>query len=189
MNSQQLNPSTTDTQTLAQLRQEFEQNSNRAVSLPIAGAIVWCGVGFASLFTSTYLSTLILLFATGTIFPLGLLIAKTRQEHLTSSENPLARLMGMGVMMVNLLWALHIPLMLKAPEMVPLSVGIGLGVHWVLYSWIVNHPVGIIHATMRTGLILLVWFISPPHMLAMISLAVVVSYAVSIFLMMNRKID
>ena len=69
--------------------------------------------------------------------------------------------MGLSVLMVNLLWALHIPLFLYAPEFLPLSVGIGLGLHWIVYSWIIQHPVGLIHAILRTVLVLLAWFIFP----------------------------
>ncbi|WP_376712343.1 DUF7010 family protein, partial [Acinetobacter baumannii] len=54
-------------------------------------------------------------------------IAKLRGERLLESTNPLAKLMGVCVMMVNLLWALHIPLLLQAPQFIPLSLGIALG--------------------------------------------------------------
>lgn len=43
--------------------------------------------------------------------------------------------------MVNLLWAVHIPLFIYVPEFVPLSLGISLGLHSIIYSWIVQHPV------------------------------------------------
>ena len=175
-------------QNLEQLRLDFEQTTNRAVSLPISGALVWTAVGIASLFLNQYNSTLVLLFATGAIFPLALGIAKLRNENITSSVNPLSKLMAFGVLMVNLLWAVHVPLMLKAPQFVPLSVGIGLGLHWIIYSWIVQHPVGIIHAIMRTVLCVLVWLFVPENTLTFISMGVIASYAVSIYLMFSRDI-
>ncbi|UAA40061.1 hypothetical protein KIH87_06840 [Paraneptunicella aestuarii] len=175
-------------QHLEQLRQDFERTTNRAVSLPISGAIVWTVVGIASLFLNQYYATLFLLFATGAIFPMALGIAKLRKENITSSVNPLSKLMALGVLMVNLLWAVHVPLMMKAPQFVPLSVGIGLGLHWIVYSWIVQHPVGIIHAIMRTVLCVLVWLFVPVNTLTFIAIAVVVSYAVSIYFMLSRDI-
>ena len=63
-----------------------------------------------------YQATVAMLFGTGMIFPLALLIAKLRGETLTDRVNPLSRLMGMSVLMVNLLWAVHLPLLMGAPD-------------------------------------------------------------------------
>ncbi|HEX7028238.1 MAG TPA: hypothetical protein VF268_13440, partial [Gammaproteobacteria bacterium] len=135
--------------TLEEIRKDFEASSNRAASMPIAGMIVWLLVGVASTQFSERTGLLILLFGTGAIFPIALLIAKFRHENLVASKNPLARLIGLCILMVNLLWALHIPLFLYAPAFVPMSVGIGLGLHWIVYSWIIQNPLGIVHAVLR----------------------------------------
>lgn len=63
--------------------------------------------------------------------------------------------MGLSVLMVNLLWALHIPLFLFVPEFLPLSVCIGLGLYWIVCSWIIQHPLGLIHVLLRTAVVLL----------------------------------
>lgn len=91
-------------------RKDFEQSANRSVSLPIAGAIVWLAAGLLSTQLSDRMGVLVLIFGSGVIFPLGLLVARLRGESLVSSANPLAKLMGLCVLMVNLLWAVHIPL-------------------------------------------------------------------------------
>jgi len=44
-----------------------------------------------------------MLFGTGLIFPVALLIGKLRGETLMDRSNPPSRLMGMSVLMVNLL--------------------------------------------------------------------------------------
>lgn len=174
---------------IEQLRADFERTSNRAVSFPIAGAVVWALVGVVSLFLEPYYAILFMLFASGAIFPLALGVSKLRKENVLSSENPLSKLLAMGVLMVNLLWAVHVPLMMKAPQFVPLSVGIGLGLHWIIYSWIVQHPVGLIHAISRTISCVLVWVILPAeNLLAGISTAIVICYGVSIYLMLTREI-
>ncbi|WP_448556832.1 DUF7010 family protein [Thalassotalea montiporae] len=174
--------------TLDDYRSEFEQSSNRSVSMPIAGTIIWGVIALLSTQFDQAIAVYILLFATGGIFPLALMISKLRKENLVSSTNPLAKLMGLCVLMVNLLWAVHIPLLLNAPEFVPMTLGIGLGLHWVVYSWIVQHPVGVIHAVLRTIIILLVWYIFPNHGLLAISCAVVFVYLVSIYQMLTREI-
>jgi len=173
--------------TLNELREDFERGANRSVSMPLAGAIVWLGVALLSLVFEPPISTLILLFGTGAIFPLGMLISKVRNEALISSKNPLAVLIGQGVIMVNLLWAVHIPLFLYAPSFVPLSLGIGLGLHWVLYSWIVGHPVGLIHAILRTALVIVAWSMFPEQQILAVGLAIVVAYSLSIYQMLTRE--
>lgn len=174
--------------TLEEMRKDFETSANRSISMPIAGAIVWLLVGVASTRFDERTGLLILLFGSGAIFPIALLIAKFRGENLVASGNPLARLIGHGILMVNLLWALHIPLFLYAPAFVPLSVGIGLGLHWIVYSWIIQHPLGVIHAVLRTVLVLICWYSFPEQRLPAVSLAIVLVYAVSVWQMLIRPL-
>jgi hypothetical protein len=174
--------------TLDDYRNDFEISANRSVSMPIAGTIIWAFIAFISTQFDSLTSTYILLFATGGIFPIALLIAKIRGENLASSNNPLAKLMGLCVLMVNLLWAVHIPLILNAPEYVPLTLGIGLGLHWVVYSWIVQHPLGLIHSISRAILILCAWYIFPNQQLLAISCVIVLLYFVSIYQMLTRSV-
>ncbi|WP_448569296.1 DUF7010 family protein [Thalassotalea ganghwensis] len=175
--------------TLDDYRAEFEKSANRSVSMPLAGTIVWAIVAILSTLLDGRTSIYILLFATGAIFPMAILISKIRKENLSSSTNPLSKLMGLCILMVNLLWAVHIPLLLKAPEFVPMSLGIGLGLHWIVYSWIVNHPVGLIHALLRTILIVAAWYLFPEHALLSISCAIVLVYLISIYQMLTRDIE
>ncbi|MDO6427760.1 hypothetical protein Q4489_12075 [Thalassotalea sp. 1_MG-2023] len=174
---------------LSELRKSFEQETNRSISLPVAGTIVWFIIALLSTQFPFKTGLLILLFGSGTIFPIALLIAKFRHEAITTSTNPLAKLMGSCVLMVNLLWAVHIPLFIFAPEFVPLSVGIGLGLHWVVYSWIIQHPLGLIHAILRTIAVLAVWFSFPEHRLLAVGLVIVAVYLLSIFQMLTRAIE
>ncbi|MBW8189734.1 hypothetical protein K0504_01690 [Neiella marina] len=174
--------------TLDDYRREFEQSSNRSVSMPIAGTIIWAVVAVLSTQLNEGTAVYILLFATGAIFPTALMIAKIRNENLVSPSNPLAKLMGLCILMVNLLWVVHIPLLLNAPEFVPLSLGVGLGLHWVVYSWIVNHPVGLIHAILRSVLIVAAWYLFPNDGILAISCAIIFAYLISIYQMLTREL-
>lgn len=175
--------------TLEEYRRNFEASANKSVSMPIAGACVWFVIALLSIPLDERLGVLVLLFGSGVIFPVALLIARFRRENLLSSDNPLAKLMGLCVLMVNLLWAVHIPLFLYAPAFVPLSLGIGLGLHWVVWSWIIQHPLGIIHAILRTILVVVAWFVFPEHRLLAIGLVIVFVYGVSIWQMLTRPIS
>lgn len=174
--------------TLEEVRKDFEVSANRSASMPIAGAIVWLLIGLASTRFNERTGLLILLFGSGAIFPVALLIAKLRGENLIASGNPLARLIGYCILMANLLWALHIPLFLYAPAFVPLSLGIGLGLHWVVYSWIIQHPLGVAHAVLRTLLVLLCWYVFPEQRLPAVSLAIVLVYSITIWQMLTRSL-
>ncbi|WP_286232555.1 DUF7010 family protein [Thalassotalea sediminis] len=171
------------------LRTTFEQETNRSISMPLSGAFVWLIVAILSTQFSEKTGLLILLFGSGTIFPIALLIAKYRHEAITSSKNPLAKLMGMCALMVNLLWAVHIPLFIYAPEFITLSIGIGLGLHWVVYSWIIQHPLGLIHSILRTLLIVIVWYLFPEDRLFAVGITIVLVYMLSIYQMLTRKIE
>ncbi|SJN27417.1 hypothetical protein CZ797_04970 [Pseudoalteromonas sp. JB197] len=155
--------------------------------MPIAGACVWLAIAIISTQFDERTGVLILLFGSGAIFPLALAIARVRGEALISSDNPLAKLMGLCVLMVNLLWAVHIPLFLYAPTFVPLSLGVGLGLHWVVWSWIVQHPLGIVHAVLRTILVAVAWFTFPENRLLAIGLVIVFVYGISIWQMLTRS--
>ena len=174
--------------TLEELRKDFELTSNRSVSMPIAGAIVWFIIALLSTQFDERNGILILLFGSGAIFPIALLIARLRNESLLATDNPLAKLIGLSILMVNLLWAVHIPLFLYAPEFVILSLGIGLGLHWIVYSWIVQHPIGTIHAILRTLLVVGTWSIFPDQRLLAVGLAIVFVYSFSIWRMLMRPV-
>ena len=170
------------------IRADFELRTNRAMSLPMAGLIVWSAIGVLGLALPPKQAVFALVWATGAIFPIGLLIARFRGEELVSNKNLLAGLMGVCVLMVNLLWALHIPLLVTAPTFVPLSVGVGLGLHWVVYSWIVRHPVGYIHAVIRTLGLLCAWVLVPTNSVTACALVICAVYGLSLYLMASREI-
>jgi hypothetical protein len=173
-------------ETLYDLRLAYEQETNRSLSMPLAGAFVWLAIAVFGWLLPENRAAVAMLFGTGLIFPAALLIAKFRRENLTGRLNPLSRLMGMSVLMVNLLWAVHLPLLMGAPRFFPLSLGIGLGIHWIVYSWIIQHPVGLIHAILRTGLVVSAWSAFPAHRLLAVFAAIVIVYLISLVLMVRR---
>lgn len=174
-------------QTLNDLRTDFDTRSKQALSMPMAGLIVWSAVAVLGAFLSLKAGVLALVFATGAIFPIATLIARFRGEQLMDNPNPLAKLMATCVVMVNLLWAVHIPLVIYAPQFVPLSLGVGLGLHWMVYSWIIGHPLGYQHAVLRTIGLLAVWFAFPAHLVSASALVIVAIYVVSLFQMHARS--
>ena len=177
-----------DASPLLVLRHDFERRTNRSMAMPLAGAFVWAIVGAGGLLLPAKAALLLMVAATGAIFPIALAVARLRGEALVSNPNPLARLMGLCIVMVNLLWAVHLPLLAGAPDYVPLSLGIALGLHWIVYSWIVQHRVGIVHAVVRTALVLAAWLAWPEHRVSAVACAVVIAYAVALAMMQRRRV-
>lgn len=173
---------------LITLRNEFEQEAGRSLALPIAGAIVWSMAGIAALFLPAQIAAYVLLFGSGAIFPIGLAVARLLGENPMANNNPLSRLMGLCVLMVNLLWALHLTFLFTEASFFPLSLGIGLGLHWVVFSWIIGHPVGTIHAVLRTVLATALWWLLPVNPITAVALGVVVAYGYSIFVLSRRPV-
>jgi hypothetical protein len=158
------------------------------MSMPIAGMIAWSAIAVAGATLSSKAALLMMMASTGAIFPLALLIAKFRREDLVSHANPLSKLMGLCVLMVNLLWGVHLSLYFGAPQYVPLSLGIALGLHWIVYSWIINHPLGVVHAILRTCLLVILWLMFPDQRVSAVAIAIVCVYIVSLVQMATRPI-
>ena len=75
---------------LSELRADFEARSKCAMSMPIAGAIVWCVIAVLGALLPFKIAILALAFGTGAIFPLAMAIARVRGEDLLTNANPLA---------------------------------------------------------------------------------------------------
>jgi hypothetical protein len=163
-------------QALDLLRDDYRRRSGRSMALPLAGTVVWTAVGCAGAVLPAKTAALVLLFGSGVIFPLGLLFGRLLGEDVMGRENPLARLMGAAVLMVNLLWPIHILFYLRDPSSLPLTVGIGLGIHWLVFGWIVQHPAGAFHAVTRTLLVAAVWIAFPAARFVAVSAVVVAVY-------------
>lgn len=174
------------TESMTALRADYRRRAGRSLAMPIAGALVWSVVAVAGATLPERIATYVLLFGSGTMFPLALTLARPLGENPMENENPLGRLMGMSVLMVNLLWAVHVSAVLVAPELFPLTLGIGLGLHWIVFSWVIDHPVGIAHALLRTVLVTAAWWAFPEARLAAVAVGVVLCYALSIALLARR---
>jgi hypothetical protein len=173
---------------LRALRADFDRHAGRSLALALAGAFVWAVVGIATLFLPASTANLVLMFATGAIFPLGVAIAHRLGEQLLDNPSVLAGLMGRCVVMVNMLWAVHLTVFALAPSYLPLTLGIGLGLHWVVFGWIIGHPLGLIHAIARTLSVTAAWWLAPDHRITAVAAAVVISYGYALYALATRSL-
>jgi hypothetical protein len=167
--------------TLQELRVDFILRRKGCLSLPITGCIVWSLAAIASFLVPPARANVALIISYFLLIPISIAIARIRGEQMIGSENPLFKLASMSRLMVSLLWAVHLPLFFWAPEFFPLSMAIGFAIHWIVFSWTVDHPVGLIHAILRTFLVLGGWYFFPENRGGAVSIAVAVAYLLSVW--------
>lgn len=174
--------------TLTQLRADFEKKANRSMSMPIAGLLVWCLIlGIGQMFP-TKTAIVYMLFASGLIFPLALLVAKYRQEDLFIKNNPLGKLIMVGLVMANTLWVLHILLMFVQPQLVPYSLSLALAIHWPLYGWIIQDKLGSIHLMMRAFGLFAAFLWLPFNSIVNAAIVTILCYAITLVQMSLRSL-
>lgn len=171
---------------LEELRAEFGRS--RFLAMPLAGTIAWAAAGVLGAVLPVEAASYALFFCTGSIFPLGLLIARFTGEDLlgTKSSNELDRLFGLTILMANLVWAIAIPFWLLVPTSLPLSVGVLAGLMWVPFSWMIQHGVGLFHAIARTILVVAVWMVWPEQRFVAVPAVVVLIYVITIGVLLKR---
>jgi hypothetical protein len=175
--------------TLSQLRQDFEQRSNKSMSMPLAGTVFWSVVLVLSLLLPFKTVLLVMLFGSGAIFPLALLFAKWRNEDIFMKGHILGKLMLTGVIMANSLWALHIPLLFAKPELVPFSLALALAIHWPLYGWIIQHKLGLQHLLMRAFGLFAAFLWLPLNSITSAALVTVICYLITLVQMQRRVVE
>ena len=171
-----------DEQHAAFLRTKF-------LAMPIAGTIVWIGIGIAGAVSSLEGAVWATFIGTGMIFYLGILVSKFTGEDLLgkkSKGNFFDRLFLSTIAMAVLVYAIAIPFFMVEPRSVPLSVGILAGLMWLPFSVMIGHWVGYFHGISRTILIALAWFLFPAQRFVLIPAIIVAIYLVTIAVLVRR---
>lgn len=164
--------------TFEDMQVDFIRTRPRVPSLPITGAIVYSAIALLSLIVAPAPRNLALFLGFWAIMPIGALIMKLRNER-TNPANPLFRLSALARVMVLSTWAIHIPVWIYAPALFPLTVGIGFALHWVVLTWCMGNPVGLIHLGMRIIFVLAAWHLCPGNRVGAVSIAVAAAYLIS----------
>jgi len=175
------------TRTLEQQKEEFKQK--KLLASPIAGLIAWSAVAVSGLFFPDQITVWVLFIATGSIVYLAMGISKfTGEDYLDKNKpkNTFDTLFFFTVTQAILVYSIAIPFFIENYTSLPLTVGILTGIMWVPLSWIIDHWVGLFHAIARTISILALWYLFPTIRFVSIPLAIVVIYAVSIFIFVKR---
>lgn len=175
--------------TLAELRDDFRRAGNRFLAMPIAGAVMWLASGVCGLILPALPDgrpDIALAICCALITPLAFLFARFLDENLVGVGNDLGRLMGRSMLLTNLFWAVAVPFWWIEPSSLPLTAGIILGLQWIVLGWIIQHWIGLVHAVLRTLLVVTVWCLLPEHRFVAVPAVIVGLYAFAIVVLANR---
>ena len=168
--------------TLREMRLDFILRRRGSMALPMTGIFAYSVAAVLSLVLAPRWHNLALTLCFWAILPLGALMMKLRGEAQGDPrENPLFDLSNKARVMALSTWAIHIPLWIYAPDLFPISLGIGFALHWVVFSWTVDHPVGFIHLGMRISFVLLAWHLVPGNRMGAVAAGIALAYAISVF--------
>lgn len=161
-------------------RKEFFLKANGGISLPAAGVIYWLVIGIAGYFLPKETWTYVAFFASGTIFPLGMLLSKPLKANLMA-DSPLSGVAMPAMLAMFMSWPITIAVVYIDFELVPLTLAIGMALHWPVIGWMYNSKSCFMHAFARVVLVSAVWFVFPDVRFTLLPILVSVIYLVTIF--------
>jgi uncharacterized membrane protein YqjE len=168
--------------TFEEMRADFVIRRKGSLALPMTGVIVYSAAALLSLVVPPAYHNLTLALCFWSIMPIGLVMARWRGEETGSpAENPLFKLSAYARVMALATWSIHIPVWIYAPDLFPVSVGIGFALHWVVFSWTIGHPLGFLHLAMRIVFVLAAWHLCPADRMGACSTGIALAYAISLF--------
>ena len=170
--------------------QRIAFSNKKFIATPLSGLIVWTIIGFSGLFFSDFITVWTLFIGTGSIVYLGLFLSKFTGENFLDKSKPkneFDTLFLYGAAQAVLVYAIAIPFFLVDHTSLPMTVGILTGLMWLPFSWIIKHWVGIFHTSLRTVVVLLLWYIFPNQRFVAIPFAIVLIYILTFIIFYFRR--
>lgn len=170
--------------------QRIEFSNQKFLATPLAGLIVWTVIGIVGIFFSDFIAVWSIFIGTGSIVYLGMFLSKYTGENFLDKSKPkneFDKLFFFTVAQALLAYSIAIPFFIVDYSSLPLTVGILTGLMWLPLSWIINHWVGIFHATFRTAIVVILWYLLPEYRFIAIPFAIVFIYIITILILRNRR--
>lgn len=165
-------------------REEFRRR--RFMAMPLAGTLIWAAIGIGSLFVGPFGKNMLIYIGTGCIVYLGMFLSTLTGENMMAKNKPknvFDNLFLLGALMAILVYAIAIPFALVEPTSLPMTVGILTGLMWVPFGWIIQHWIGLAHTLVRTGLLVIAWYLFPAERYVLIPALIVAVYLVTIVIL------
>lgn len=167
------------TEQLGIQRQSYFIRTNGGIALPAAGLLYWLMLAVAGYGLQPSQWMLLAFAASGLIFPLGLLLRKPLRADILA-KSPLASAIGPALLSMMLSWPIIIVTSAVNPSLAPLTLAVGMGLHWPVIGWLFGSRVCMIHAISRVLLVTALWYLFPNDRFTLIPLMVAFLYGLTI---------
>jgi len=173
-----------DKHDLLEMRRAYFVATGGGISLPAAGAIYWIALTIIGTQMSSWGLDgadwgLYAAIGSGAIFPLGVLLQGPLGSPFMKAKSPVGSLTLWAVLSINLLWPLHAIVIILLPEAAPLSLAIGMALHWPIVGWMYASKAVYMHAFVRVGAATGLWLAFPDERFTLVPLSVAVIYLVT----------
>ena len=156
---------------LAERRRYFVA-ANGGISLPVAGAVYWTVLGLLAATEAVDDWGLAAAMMSGLIFLLGLLLQYPLKAKFMGVKSPVSGAAMWSIMSINFLWPLHFVVISLVPEAAPLTLAIGMTLHWPVIGWAYASRVCYAHAIARIAVVTAIWYGFPEWRFTGLSFAV-----------------
>ncbi|WP_417478972.1 DUF7010 family protein [Maricaulis maris] len=154
-------------------RRRYSAAAGGGVSLPVAGAVYWAGLAIAGLYMDPTQWAYMAAMFSGAIFPLGILLQGVFKSPFMKAKSPVSGVTTAAIVAINLLWPIHMIVIWTAPQAAPLTLAIGMALHWPIIGWGYASRVCMIHAIVRVAAVTVIFFGLPE--ISLVAIPVVVS--------------
>jgi hypothetical protein len=170
-------PTPTKGKTLDQLKLEHIASTQRGYPILLSGAIYFLALALLPALVPRRTVQLIWVLGLCVVFPGGLLLARLLGVNLIGKGNPLGTLGGLIAATQVFYLPVFIALYQFKPSLLPLTVGLLGGAHFLPYGWLYNSR-GYLFVALATGLSALI--LGGPFMsssLTLVPIAIALTYA------------
>jgi hypothetical protein len=154
------------------------------IAAPAAGAIYWAALFVLGLYATPTTWCLVAFVTSGLMFPLALLLQRPTRSNMMVKDSPVANAGMVGFVNVAVGWAITIPAFHTNPQLVPLTLGIGMSLHFASIGWSFGSRVLMFHPLVRALVLVVLWYALPAHRFTAMPLAIALIYLVTIALLL-----
>ena len=149
--------------------------------IPLAGVIYWGVLAWLGTILTVHSWCMIAFIGSGTIFPMALLFAAIFRNPFMKDKTATGDVLLPAFISMLLFWPMIVAALGVAPQLVPLSLAIGMSLHWPVIGWSYGRT-GLYsaHAIVRAIVCLFIWLYLPEARFTLLPLAVAGVYLVTV---------
>jgi hypothetical protein len=167
-------------ETLASERSALYARARGGVSAPAAGFLYWGGLALLGKVLPERGWMLAAFFGSGLIFPLAILLQRPLGADVLAKSPLSGAVFAALFSMLIGTWSITITAFLKAPALVPLTLAIGMALHWPVIGWMYGRTVLFsLHLIVRTAAVMAIWLLWPTERFTLLPTAVSAVYFVT----------